>query len=267
MIRLRVRFAKRGKVRFTSHRDVARLWERALRKAGVDVAYSEGFSPRPKLSFGLALSTGHESEAEYLEIRLAEGPRTDTDLADLDSLGRRLDEALPAGIDVLAVAASDQKNDSLQQAVTACTWRFEVDDLSVADARRWVADLLATDQIVVERERKGTVVSEDLRHQVFALDVIGATATGVRLEAELGTQPRALRPAELLAASNPPLRARYVCRMHQWMLQGDERVEPLAVDAGPAPLANQAGVMRREPHNVRTDGHAPTRGLEESRAG
>ena len=128
MIRLRVRFAKRGKVRFTSHRDVARLWERALRKAGVDVAYSEGFSPRPKLSFGLALSTGHESEAEYLEIRLAEGPRTDTDLADLDSLGRRLDEALPAGIDVLAVAASDQKNDSLQQAVTACTWRFDVDD-------------------------------------------------------------------------------------------------------------------------------------------
>ena len=68
----RVRFTKVGKIRFLSHRDVARIWERSLRRSGIQVAYSEGFSPRPRLSFGLALSTGHESLGEYLDIDLAE---------------------------------------------------------------------------------------------------------------------------------------------------------------------------------------------------
>src|SRR5689334_18250150 len=67
-MKVRIRFSKLGKVRFTSHRDVARMWERALRRAAVPVAYTEGFSPHPKLSFGLALSTGHESLGEYLDV-------------------------------------------------------------------------------------------------------------------------------------------------------------------------------------------------------
>ena len=80
MMRVRLRFTKAGKVRCTSHRDVARMWERAIRRVGLPVAYSEGFSPRPKLHFGLALSTGHESLAEYLDIDLDEvGSPTDAD--------------------------------------------------------------------------------------------------------------------------------------------------------------------------------------------
>ena len=68
--RVRFRYSKAGKVRFCSHRDLARVWERALRRARLPVAYSEGFSPRPKLSFGLALSTGYESVAEYVDVEL-----------------------------------------------------------------------------------------------------------------------------------------------------------------------------------------------------
>ena len=60
-MRLRVRYTKLGKVRFISHRDTARAWERAIRRAELPVAYTEGFSPRPKVHFGLALSNGHES--------------------------------------------------------------------------------------------------------------------------------------------------------------------------------------------------------------
>ena len=74
MNRVRLRFSKLGKVRWTSHRDVARMWERALRRAEVRVAYSEGFSPRPKLAFGLALSTGHESLGEYLDVGCLDHP-------------------------------------------------------------------------------------------------------------------------------------------------------------------------------------------------
>src|SRR3954466_12463420 len=90
---VRIRFSKLGKIRFTSHRDVARMWERALRRAAVPVAYTEGFSPHPKLSFGLALSTGHESFGEYLDIDLAEP-------VDVESIPARLDPCLPIGLDV-----------------------------------------------------------------------------------------------------------------------------------------------------------------------
>ena len=72
-MKLRLRYAKRGKVRFTSHRDTARIWERAMRRAGVPVATSAGFTPRPRLSFGLALPTGAESVAEYLDAEVLDG--------------------------------------------------------------------------------------------------------------------------------------------------------------------------------------------------
>src|SRR5207253_6067075 len=90
--RVRVRFAKLGKVRWTSHRDVARMWERAFRRVQLPLAWTGGFSPRPKLSFGLALPTGAESLAEYLDLELAPDA-----VVDLDDLPARLSPALPAG--------------------------------------------------------------------------------------------------------------------------------------------------------------------------
>src|SRR3954468_12553257 len=95
-MKVRIRFSKLGKVRFTSHRDVARIWERALRRAAVPVAYTEGFSPHPKLSFGLALSTGHESLGEYLDVDIAAAAAADVDIEELPA---RLDPGLPIGLD------------------------------------------------------------------------------------------------------------------------------------------------------------------------
>ena len=234
-MRLRIRYSKKGKVRFISHRDVARIWERALRRVGVSVAYSQGFSPRPKLSFGLALSTGHESEAEFLDLELSDEGGDWTAVRGED-LAARLTAALPMGLDVVAVAPVE-KGDSLQQAVTSCTWAIEVDDVDREYMDAWVAGVLSREEIVVERERKGKPVVEDLRPHVLALDVTGTTETGIRLSADLGTQPRALRPTELLAAVDPPLTARTVCRMNQWMSQGDDREEPLMAPTVPAPSA------------------------------
>jgi len=234
-MRLRIRYSKKGKVRFISHRDVARIWERALRRVGVAVAYSQGFSPRPKLSFGLALSTGHESEAEFLDLELSDEDGDWTAVRGVD-LAARLTAALPVGLDVVAVAPVE-KGDSLQQAVTSCTWAIEVDDIDREYMDAWVAGVLSREEIVVERERKGKPVVEDLRPHVLALDVTGTTETGIRLSADLGTQPRALRPTELLAAMDPPLTARTVCRMNQWMSQGDGREEPLMAPTVPAPSA------------------------------
>ena len=117
--RVRIRFAKLGKIRWTSHRDVARMWERAFRRVQLPVAYSAGFSPRPKVSFGLALPTGHESVAEYWMWSWATAP----DL-DVHALPRRLSTALPVGVDATAAELITPGTPSLQEDVTSCTWRW-----------------------------------------------------------------------------------------------------------------------------------------------
>src|ERR1700685_4272752 len=97
--RVRFRFSKTGKIRFTSHRDVARMWERALRRSRLPVALSQGFSPHPLLSFGLALPTGCESHGEYLDARLDDaGP----DDVPYDALPAVLTPLLPDGVVVQA---------------------------------------------------------------------------------------------------------------------------------------------------------------------
>ena len=225
-MRLRIQFNKLGKIRFTSHRDVARIWERALRRAHVPVAYSEGFTPRPKVSFGLALSTCHESDAEYLDLDL--DPERATTVA-IEHLPDALSAALPDGMTALAVVEIDRKEPSLQHAVTSCTWRIDVADVDAEYASQAVARALDADELPVTRERKGKVVTDDIRPVVLSVDEIEPTSNGVRLIAELGTQPRAARPAEFLIAVDPSLREQRVHRLHQWIAtDGDERREPLA---------------------------------------
>ena len=94
MQRIRLRYAKRGPLRFTSHRDFARAFERALRRAAVPIAFSQGFTPHPKISYASAAPTGVASEAEYLEIGLDRAVEPET-------VRRALDSALPPGLDVL----------------------------------------------------------------------------------------------------------------------------------------------------------------------
>jgi radical SAM-linked protein len=230
-VRLRTRFTKLGKVRFTSHRDVARMWERALRRASVPVAYTEGFSTRPKLHFGLALSTGYESLAEYVDVDLDVG-RLDG-LPPLDDVRRQLSEALPGGIDVTAVAEVDRQAPSLQQAVTSCTWSITVVEAPPAAVADRVAEVLAAPSLPVVTLRKGRPMEDDLRPHLSALRLSPpcSGADGPVLEAELGTQPRSVRPRELLAVLHPDWEERAVRRVHQWMSHDGDRREPLALPA------------------------------------
>jgi radical SAM-linked protein len=234
-MRVRLRFSKLGKVRWTSHRDVARMWERALRRASVPVALSEGFSPRPKVSFGLALSTGHESLGEYLDVELAPGTTLD-----LDELPERLTPALPVGIDVQAAVALDGRVTSLQQEVVSCSWRIDLPELDPPEAEAAVAAALAAPSLVTTRTRKGTDVVDDVRPAILHLAVAGPSAVvpGSTLDADLATQPRSLRPAELVSAVLPGLDALQVLearvlRTHQWIDHDGVRTEPIPLALAP----------------------------------
>jgi radical SAM-linked protein len=244
--RTRLRFSKLGKVRFTSHRDTARIWERTLRKAELPVAYTEGFSPRPRLSFGLALPTGHESLGEYLDVDLLEGPATHE--FDAEELAARLDSALPAGFAVQGSTVVEPGTPSLQEAVTSCTWRIEVLGADPGEVGAAVERLLGDDQLMVTRERKGRTVEVDLRPALIEL-----TPSGSELVAELATQPVSVRPAEVVAALAPDLPGIALgraCRTHQWIRADGRCREPLpsppglegwtlATSAVPAPHATR----------------------------
>ena len=224
---IRIRFAKHGKVRFTSHRDVARIWERSLRRAGVPVAYSAGFSPRPKIAFGLALPTGYSSDAEYLDVEI--DPVWVAGI-DNETLAGALTASLPAGITALAAVELAPGGPSLQQAVTSCTWRIDAAGADAREASDAVSRAMDGSELLAQRERKGRLTIDNIRPAVHAVEVQGNITDGVRLIADLATQPRAVRPAELLASLHPPLGLLRACRLHQWIAtETGERREPLAI--------------------------------------
>jgi radical SAM-linked protein len=158
--RLRVRYAKRGRLRFTSHRDFSRAFERAVFRARVPMAYSSGFNPHPRISYAGAAPTGSASEAEYLELALAR----EVDPAEVHAA---LDEALPPGLDVLEVVVS--RGGSLADRLAASHWRIRLSGTSPEDARTAVEAFLAADEVTVERMTKKGLRSFDCRAAVASL--------------------------------------------------------------------------------------------------
>ncbi len=232
---VRLEFTKRGKVRFVSHRDVARAFERAFRIEQLPLSFTLGFSPRPKVSFGLALSVGHESDAEYLDLELAEP-------VDVDALPGRLTDALPEGIDVTGAVALADRAPSLQEAIHEIWYRTEVVDATGATPdidllHRGVDAALRADTLVVTRTRKGVESLEDVRPVVRDLAVVD-DGPHPALELRLSTLPRVPRPSEVVAAIDQSvdgvgLREARVLRTHQWIERAGARLSPLTADLRP----------------------------------
>ena len=223
---LRVRYSKLGKIRFVGHRDVARIWERALRKAEIPVLYSQGFSPHPRLSFGLALPTGFESEAEYVDIYL------DDDFFDIDFketlVNQKLNDSLPDGMNTVAVGVVETSEDSLQEAVDSCIWKVKVSGSSTEEFEVSREKLMSSDTYEIQRERKGKIFIEDIRSQVHSIAIEEKNAVDFNIITELGTKPRVLRPTDLLRAMNPEIKMKNILRKEQLILQGNTRFEPLS---------------------------------------
>lgn len=162
MQKLRVHYAKRGRLRFSSHRDFQRAFERALRRAGVPVAFSAGFSPHPKVSYAGAAPTGVASEAEYLEVSV-------THRVDPEDLRAALDAALPPGLDVLEVVEAGPG--SLADRLEASVWEVRLPGTTPEEARVGVAAFLQEPRVDVSRLTKGGVRTFDARAAVLRLAV------------------------------------------------------------------------------------------------
>ncbi|MER5930610.1 TIGR03936 family radical SAM-associated protein [Streptomyces sp. NPDC002054] len=167
MQRIRLRYTKRGRLRFTSHRDFQRAFERALRRAEVPMAYSAGFTPHPKVSYANAAPTGTGSEAEYLEIAL-------TAHRDPEKLRELLDESLPAGLDI--TDAVEARTSGLADRLTASVWELRLDGVERADAERAVAAFLEAETVEVQRRTKNGLRTFDTRGAVASIETHPAPA-------------------------------------------------------------------------------------------
>jgi radical SAM-linked protein len=189
VVRVRIRFAKRGRLRFLSHRDVARSFERAIRRAGVPVAHSHGFNPHPRLSWVGAAPTGAASEAEYVEIGL-------TRPMEPGPLVAALDAALPAGIDVLAAAIGEPP--PLAERIDASRWTIELPGVAPAQLRAALEALLAADTVVVERITPGGRRQVDVRAALVDAEVSAPAPGGGVVESGVAASAAAV-PAPLCA--------------------------------------------------------------------
>ncbi|MEZ5093836.1 TIGR03936 family radical SAM-associated protein [Nocardioides sp.] len=197
--RLRLRYAKRGRLRFASHRDFSRAFERALVRARLPMAYSSGFNPHPRISYAGAAPTGAASEAEYLEIGLAE--RVDPAEA-LD----RLRAVLPDGFDPLLVVESP--GGALADRLQASRWRVEL-GVDADAGRRAVEAFLAAPEVQVSRMTKKGIREFDARGAVLRLVEAGPAdepaddapgrGEGLILEVWLRHQEPAVRPDDVLS--------------------------------------------------------------------
>ncbi len=160
--KLRVRYAKRGRLRFTSSRDFQRALERALRRADVPMAFSAGFHPHPKISYANAAATGTASEAEYVELQV-------TQRVDPESVRVALDEALPPGIDIVQVVEAGPG--SLADRLEASEWRVEFTGVPVPVLRAAVDLLLERDRAEVTRMTKSGPRTFDVRAAIVSAGV------------------------------------------------------------------------------------------------
>lgn len=247
MQRIRIRYAKRGPLRFTSHRDFARAFERAVQRAGVPIAYSQGFTPHPKISYASAAPTGTGSEAEYLEIALRAW-------AEPERVRLALDAALSPGLDVLE--AVEAHGGSLADRMEASLWRLELPGVDDPAAAAAIEGFLARDEVLVERMTKQGMRTFDTRAAVLTLGLatpegpgseVGGAGCAI-LETVVRQLTPTVRPDDVLSglrlvAGLEPVAPPRVTRLRQGMLTAQLEIgDPLLADHGGAADHDEASV-------------------------
>lgn len=227
--RLRLQYAKRGRLRFSSHRDFQRALERAVRRAQVPIAFSQGFSPHPRISYANSAPTGTASEAEYVELAV-------TAPCDPEKVRAALDEALPPGLDVVEVVVATSGD--FPARLEASLWRIELPGMAVKPVQAAVDRFLGTDRVEVQRLAKSGMRTFDARGPVLSLVASeGESGDCAILTAVVRHATPSVRPDDVLAALRqaadlvPPHPPR-VTRLAQGPLGPDDASvgDPLAPD-------------------------------------
>lgn len=218
-MRVWIKFAKESPLRFLSHLDLMRAWQRAIRRAGLPVAYSAGFNPHPKISFASALAVGVTSAAEYLDIQFAK-------LLD-GAAFERLAVTLPPGLKMLAWCRIPEATPALMSLVCAAQWELPLFAEESHNLQEALQSLLEASALPVEREGKKGVKNVDIRPLIYRLEVdknelclrmlLGSGGAGV------------VRPGEVLTLLRLSATQNKLHRAALYVAIRDSLQEPLAV--------------------------------------
>jgi len=202
MQRLRIRFTRGEKVKFISHLDLMRLWQRSLNRAGMPLAYSEGFNPHPRMSLAAPLALGVTSEAELMDITLAKwvSPHSFTEA---------VNRQLPSGIEISEVFNAPLTMPSLQSQVRYAEYTVEVETgKAQKDIEAVIASLLAKEQLPWQHQRDTGTRHYDLRALIEDLWLIdchyGCCSIGMKLRCDSKGSGRPEQVAAALGFENYP---------------------------------------------------------------
>lgn len=189
-MKIRVKFSKHGCMKFIGHLDVMRYFQKVIRRAGIDIAYSEGYSPHQKISFAQPLSVGAESNGEYFDMELKSAVSS-------DDLISRMNATQAEGILVEDAVLLPEKSENAMASVAAAdyTVRFREGYECPFDLAEAISDFNAADTCMITKETKRSTRELDLKEFVYDLHT---TADGLfmRLSAGSGTN---IKPALLLS--------------------------------------------------------------------
>jgi radical SAM-linked protein len=191
--RVRLEYAKRGRLRFSSHRDFQRALERAIRRAGIPIAFSAGFSPHPRISYANSAPTGTASEAEYVELAF-------TETIDPTWVRDSLDTSLPEGFDVLRVVEATPPD--LAGRLQASLWRIALPDIASTEAEAAAECFLEQGTVEVSRMTKSGMRTFDARGPVVSIEVEsqGSEAGCAILRVVVRHVTPSVRPDDVLSA-------------------------------------------------------------------
>ncbi len=207
MMRIRITFSKTGSLRYTGHLDLQTVWERTARRAGLSLAYTQGFHPGPRIQIASALPLGIAGNAEIVDLWLdtAPGDPSDTQI--------RLQAGSPPGLTILRVETVDEHGPALQTQVISAEYQVTLlEPASVPDLQQRLDNLLACATLPRIRRDK----PYDLRPLIEELTVAPSSSASetpnlgedVRLFIRLAARDGATgRPEELLDALGIPLEA------------------------------------------------------------
>lgn len=191
MSSIRTKFIRGEEVKYISHLDLMKVFERALRRSGIPIAYSQGFNPHPHMVFGLPLSVGVTSEAEYADFELAE-PINPAEFTE------RLNMELPAGLKIVCAKERIVKSNIMATIIKA---EYEIlvsseEKLGKDNIKEAIREFMQRETVVVSKERKSSVKQVDIRPMIFELNAkfFEECDSGIITKTDNSNKDRCLNP-------------------------------------------------------------------------
>lgn len=163
-MKVRIKFAKYGAMKFIGHLDMMRFFQKAVRRAGIDVKYSEGFSPHQIMSFAAPLGVGIESRGEYLDLEVV-SMSTPEDMKDA------LNRVMVEGVEVLAVNVLPDQAKNAMASVAAASYRLQMKEgeFPIDDLSEKIRQFYAQEHIPYTKEAKKSVIELDLKEGIYEI--------------------------------------------------------------------------------------------------